>query len=353
MHAVFVFGTRPEGIKCLPVVRALQERGARVSIVNTRQHTEMLDGVLSAFGRAADVTLSDLHHQRSMCDLLAHVMRELPSHLHTLSPDIVLVQGDTLSAYAGALCAFLSQIPVGHIEAGLRTGNVRAPYPEEALRRSITPFSTYHFAPTREALDHLKREGAEGEVHLVGNPVADALRYFCPPRAHSPTRVIVTVHRRESAGEGHRNILSAVRTLAEQHPELDFICPMHKSVQVRAAFVLLDGVENITVSEPLPPDALYRHLAEARLVLTDSGGLTEEAALLGIPTVILRDTTERESELTLSYIRLGTTATHRILTVAEQLLNAPVPPIPDHAFSSPASRIAEILCQKYCEIVEI
>ncbi len=346
MHAVFVFGTRPEGIKCLPVVRALEERGVRVSIVNTRQHTEMLDSVFSTFGRSPDVTLSDLHKERSMCELLAHMLNELPIHLRAIAPDIILVQGDTLSAYAGALCAFLSEIPVGHIEAGLRTGNVHAPYPEEALRRSITPFAAFHFAPTREALDYLMREGAEGEIALVGNPVADALRHLCPPRAQNPGTVLVTVHRRESGGEGHRKILWAVRTLAERHPELRFVCPVHKSEQVRAAYAVLENVAGVTLTEPLPPDALYRHLAEARLVLTDSGGLTEESALLGIPTVILRDTTEREQELKLSYIRLGTTIPDCILAAAEQLLNTPMPTIPDHSFHSPATRIAEILCEK-------
>lgn len=343
MHAAFVFGTRPEGIKCLPVSSQLEARGARVTIIHTRQHTEMLDSVFSVFGRMADVTLSDLPRGRTMCDLLAHLLAELPRLLQALSPDVVLVQGDTLSAYAGALCAFLSQIPVGHIEAGLRTGDVRAPYPEEALRRSITPFASYHFAPTRAALDHLEREGAEGTLALVGNPVADALAYLCPPRVQNPTTVLVTLHRRESRGEGHRRILSAVRTLAQRYPALSFLCPVHQSAEVRAAFSLLRGVGNITFSDPLPPDALYRHLAAARLVLTDSGGLTEEAALLGIPTVVLRDVTEREEELTLPYIRLGTSDPQRILATAEQLLRDEMPRIPSLTQPSPSARIADIL----------
>lgn len=345
MRTLFVLGTRPEGIKCLPVVSALEKRGVETFVLCTRQHTEMLSEVFSAFGRSADLSLPEPPSDRSLPELLTHILSWLPVALARLSPDLVLVQGDTLSAYAGALCAFLSGISVAHIEAGLRTGDPKNPFPEEALRRMIAPLCAIHFAPTEAARDHLLAEGYTEGVHLVGNTVADALVRFCPHAPNVSDEVLITVHRRETLGTPQREIFRAVAALAARHPEFHFLFPMHKSPAVRKnALEILSGIPNLTLSEPLPIDVFYDRLARARLVLTDSGGVTEEAALLGIPTVILRDTTEREEELAHPFVRLVGTKPRSILTVAEHLLAArrPTPRLLEGR--SPSARIAEILC---------
>ena len=344
MRTLFVFGTRPEGIKCLPVVSALEKRGVETFVLSTRQHAEMLDEVFLAFGRGADLALPPLARDRSLCELLSHILSHLPPVLSRLSPDLVLVQGDTLSAYAGALSAFLSEIPVAHIEAGLRTGDTQNPFPEEAMRRMIAPLSTLHFAPTEAARDHLFAEGYTEGVYLVGNTVADALARFCPHTSRPSDEVLITVHRRETLGATQCEIFRAIASLARRHPELHFLFPMHKSPAVRVrATEILSGIPNLTLREPLPIDVFYERLAASSLVLTDSGGVTEEAALLGIPTAILRDTTEREAELSLPFVRLAGTKPCSVLSVAEHLLSAfrkaprllPTP--------SPSARIAEIL----------
>ena len=344
MRTLFVLGTRPEGIKCLPVVFALEERGGETFVLSTRQHTEMLDEVFTLFGRGADLALPPLPEDRSLCELLSHILHHLPPVLARLSPDLVLVQGDTLSAFAGALSAFLLGIPVAHIEAGLRTGDVKNPFPEEAMRRMICPLSTLHFAPTEAARNHLLSEGCTEGVYLVGNTVADALTRFCPHSLHSSDEVLVTVHRRETLGATQRDIFRAISALAARHPECHFLFPMHKSPAVReGAKEILSPLPNLTLCEPLPIDVFYDRLAAARLVLTDSGGVTEEAALLGIPTAILRDTTERESELALPFVRLAGTRPRSILAVAEHLLSAFAPAPRLLHSSSPSARIAEIL----------
>lgn len=313
-HFLFVFGTRPEAIKLFPLARELREREARVTLLSTAQHTDLLADVIHAFGIAPDLTLPPLAKGRTLSELIRRILALLPRYLDSLAPDAVIVQGDTASAFAGALVGFLSGVRVIHIEAGLRTYDTSSPYPEESFRRAIAAFASVHFAPSEYAHAHLIAEGVSGEIYTVGNTVMDALRLLCPPRRSSEQPyAILTTHRRESEGAGRESIFRAVRRLAARYPEFSFVYPVHKSEATAAlAEQMLGGVKNITLSPPLTTDAFYRLLSGAHLILTDSGGLSEEGAALGIPTLVLREKTEREAELYAGKITLVDTDEERI-----------------------------------------
>ena len=313
-HFLFVFGTRPEAIKLFPLARVLRARGARVTLLATAQHTDMMADVVDAFGISPDLTLSPLPKGRTLTELIRQILAMLPRYLTSLTPDAIVVQGDTASAFAGALVGFLSGVRVIHIEAGLRTYDTTSPFPEEAFRRAIATFASVHFAPSEYAHAHLLAEGVSGEIYTVGNTVLDALAALCPPRCPTANPyAILTTHRRESAGEGREAIFRAVRRLAARYRDFSFIYPVHKSESIAAlAEQMLGGVPNITLSPPVPPDAFYRLLAGARLILTDSGGLSEEGAALGIPTFVLREKTEREAELLTGRLTLVGTDEERI-----------------------------------------
>ena len=349
-HFLFVFGTRPEAIKLFPLARELRERGARVTLLATAQHTDLLADVINAFGIAPDLTLPPLPKGRTLTELVRRILALLPRYLKSLSPDAVVVQGDTASAFAGALVGFLSGVRVVHVEAGLRTYDTASPFPEESFRRAIATFATVHFAPNEYAHAHLVAEGVSGEIYTVGNTVLDALRTLCPPRCPSEhPYAILTTHRRESEGEGREAIFRAVRRLAARYPKFFFIYPVHKSeATAYLAVQMLGDVENITLSEPLSPDAFYRLLVGAHLILTDSGGLSEEGAALQIPTFVLREKTEREAELYSGKITLVGTDEERIYRAVGTAIEKG--PIATEAavgqFDSPSERIADILLEE-------
>ena len=297
----FILGTRPEAIKLLPLYAALSDRKNECVLVSTSQHGEMLRGVFSDFGIYPDITLPDACG--SLMSRLAAYTLHLEGVLLDTSPDAVIVEGDTLSAYSGALAAFLSGAFVYHVEAGLRTYDIHSPYPEEFIRRSIAAMATLHFAPDETARINLICEGVpESDVFVTGNTVVDAISRLAPSAAVVEDKIIFTMHRRESEG-AYYDIFAAVVRFAKDNPSVKILYPLHPRVRsfIPESFASLP---NIIVSEPLSPRSFYSELITASLALTDSGGVIEECAALGVPTLVLRDKCERCSEISSGRARL-------------------------------------------------
>jgi UDP-N-acetylglucosamine 2-epimerase (non-hydrolysing) len=308
IRVLSVLGTRPEAIKLAPVVRALAARpGEFESLVcSTGQHREMLDQVFETFGLAPDRELALMRDSQRPSELTARILQTLPSVLHELRPDLVLVQGDTMTAFAAAFCAHLERIAVGHVEAGLRTGDRFNPFPEEMNRRLVTPIARIHFAPTGPARDALLAEGVDpSTIHLTGNTAIDALQLtlradyrFCDSRlaALDPSRrlVLVTTHRRESFGAPLQSICRALRELTLAREDCDFVLPMHPNPIVRETLrATLAGLPRMHLIEPVEYREFCHLMARAHLILTDSGGIQEEAPALDVPVLVMRETTER------------------------------------------------------------
>ena len=298
----------------------------------TAQHREMLDGVLSVFGVAPDYDLDIMRPGQTLADITSRVLSGLGGVFASARPDLVLVHGDTTTTFAAALAAFYAKIPCGHVEAGLRTFDRWSPYPEEMNRRLAGQLCTLHFAPTARNAENLRREGVEGGVFVTGNTVIDALAYtargegFSSPQLRaldfSGRRVIaLTCHRRENYGRPMENIFAAVREIAERHPEVLIVYPVHLSPAVReCAGRLLGGVANIALIEPLDAVDMHRLMARSYLVMTDSGGIQEEAPALGKPVLVLRRETERPEAVEAGTVALAGTETADIVRLAETLL---------------------------------
>jgi UDP-N-acetylglucosamine 2-epimerase (non-hydrolysing) len=337
IRVLSVFGTRPEAIKMAPVVHALQSDPTRFEsvICVSAQHRAMLDQVLGVFGLLADHDLDLMTAGQSPADVAARVLERLPRLLREIRPDVLLVQGDTMTTFAAAFAAYLQKIPSGHIEAGLRTGNRYQPFPEEMNRVLTTRLASIHFAPTPQARDALLREGVPaGDVHLTGNTVIDALlrtvrhdySFRCPELASLDPRrrlVLITTHRRESFGAPLRSTCAAIRELAERFPDLQFVLPVHPNPEVK------ETVERLLCDLPgmylIPPvDYLeFVHLINrAYLVLTDSGGVQEEAPSLGKPVLVLREVTERPEGVAAGTAVVVGTDRERIVGVASELLTS-------------------------------
>lgn len=302
---MLVFGTRPDAVKMCPLLLELRSRNHfnTVALV-TGQHRSMLDGVLRAFSVTPDCDLGVMREEQSLFDVTSAVMDGMRRALASVRPDAVLVHGDTSTAFAAALACFYENVPVFHVEAGLRTYDVRAPYPEEFNRRAVSLISRYDFAPTERARDNLIREGKRAEdVFVTGNTAVDALRYTvrrdythpCLEWAGNDRVVLLTTHRRESLGEPMREALGAIRAVIEEREDVKVIFPVHCNPAVRAAARdVLEGCERVMLTEPLDVVDFHNILARSYLVLTDSGSVQEEAAALGKPTLVLRGKTERQ-----------------------------------------------------------
>jgi len=292
-----------------PVLSALGRRpGVELRVCASGQHRELLEPLERLFGLRPDLDLRLMRPGQSLNGLLSEALSVFDRVLADEAPDWLLVQGDTTTALAGALAAFHRQVRVGHVEAGLRTGDLGRPFPEELNRRAVDLLAQAHFAPTPRAVSALQAEGAAPErIHLVGNTVVDALlglRPGLPPTAQR-REVLVTVHRRESFGEPLRRIFAALRRLAERYPEVLWIYPVHPNPNVDGpARELLAGLPNLELHEPFDYPRLLEQLARCRLVLTDSGGLQEEAPVLGKPVLVLRETTERPEGVEAGVARL-------------------------------------------------
>jgi UDP-N-acetylglucosamine 2-epimerase (non-hydrolysing) len=339
LRVLSVFGTRPEAVKMAPVVRALaQTPGIQSAVCVTAQHREMLDQVLSAFDIHPDVDLDLMRPKQSLGGLTAEILTSLEPVYAEQRPDWVLVQGDTTTVLAAALLAFYHHIRVGHVEAGLRTNDRRQPFPEEINRRVAGGLADLHFAPTEASRQNLLAENIpESQVVVTGNPAIDALHYITalpsPPAAErllakmgvapgGRQLVLVTAHRRENFGAPLEEICAALRELAERYPQrLALLYAVHLNPNVQEpVYRLLADVPNITLTPPLDYLPMAHLLQRAHLVLTDSGGLQEEATSLGKPTLVLREVTERPEGVEAGVLKLVGTQRERILAEASRLL---------------------------------
>lgn len=329
-----VFGTRPEGIKMAPVVLALRARPEiETQVVVTGQHREMLDQVMGYFGISADEDLDIMRDKQSLTDITVRTLTGLEGVLEKRRPHILLVQGDTSTAFVAALAAFYHKIPVGHIEAGLRTDDKYNPFPEEMNRRLISSLGDLHFAPTREAFDNLMTCGTDREnVCLTGNTVVDALQLILEKRPVEPPAgladrpagrrmLFVETHRRENLGEPMRNICRALKRIVSAYPDTEIVFSVHKNPLVReVVFGELEGTDRITLLEPVDYPVMISLMKRSYFVLTDSGGLQEEAPSLGSPVLILRENTERPEGVRAGNSKLVGTDSDRIFSAACELL---------------------------------
>ena len=295
---IAVFGTRPDAVKMCPLVLELKKRESlEVKVCLTGQHREMLDSVTDVFGVKADYDLSVMGKAQTLSEITTKIIDGITPIFENEKPDLVLVHGDTTTALAAALAAFYLKIPVGHVEAGLRTHRIDSPYPEEFNRRAVSLISTLDFAPTEAARENLVGEGKDPDfIFVTGNTVIDALKYTVKEARNNPDGrlVLLTAHRRENIGEGMRNIFSAVKRVAQKYDDIKIVYPMHPNPAVRKiAQEILGGCDRVVLIEPLDLAEFHTLLAQSYCVLTDSGGVQEEAAALGKPCLVLRDTTER------------------------------------------------------------
>ena len=318
-RVMVVMGTRPEAIKLAPVVLALRASSMFEPLVAvTAQHREMLDQVLELFELSADHDLDIIRPRQSLSEVTVRALSGLSPILHDERPDAVVVQGDTTTTFVGALAAFYEQIPVVHVEAGLRTGDPHSPFPEEINRRLTSQLTSLHLAPTTTSRDNLRRENVDPERVLVtGNTVIDALLWTVDRRVdygdpaldgvddHPGPVLLVTAHRRESWGAGMANIGAALAEIARARPDLLVVFPIHKNPVVRDAIVpLVAGLENVRIIEPLAYGGFARLMERSTVILTDSGGVQEEGPSLGKPVLVMRDTTERPEAIEAGTARL-------------------------------------------------
>lgn len=310
-----VFGTRPEAVKMCPVVLELKKKaGVAVKVCVTGQHKEMLQQVLDLFEVIPDYNLNIMKESQTLFDITVLVLEKLGKILESESPDIVLVHGDTSTAFAAALACFYMKIPVGHVEAGLRTKDIYSPYPEEFNRQAISIISKYNFAPTEEAKKNLINEGKQqNTIYVTGNTVIDALKvtvnhnYMHPliDWAKGSRLILLTVHRRENMGEKFFQMLEAIKETLEQFKDIKVIYPVHMNPAIhKAAYEVFGNYERVKLVEPLNVLDFHNIMARAYLILTDSGGVQEEASAFGKPVLVMRNTTERPEGVKAGILRL-------------------------------------------------
>jgi len=352
---LLVFGTRPEAIKMCPLVKEFQKHpdDFRTIVCVTGQHREMLDQVLTIFDVKPDYDLDLMKPGQDLYDLTARVLTGMRDVLKIVKPDVVLVHGDTTTSTASALAAFYQQIPVGHVEAGLRTRNIYSPWPEEINRQITGRIATYNFSPTSLSADNLKEEKAIGEIFVTGNTVIDALHMVVEKLKNDKNLanaqnellasagydvnrliggrklVLITGHRRENFGDGFINICNAIMTLKEKYQDVDFVYPMHLNPNVRKPIHEvfgqdLNGLGNMFFIEPLQYVQFVYLMEKSTIVLTDSGGIQEEAPGLGKPVLVMRDTTERPEALSSGTVHLVGTDYDRIVNEVSMLLDDPL-----------------------------
>lgn len=351
-NIMMVFGTRPEAIKMCPLVKKLQEQSScfKTIVCVTGQHREMLDHVLTFFDVKPDFDLDIMKPGQDLTDVTSRVLLGMRDVFKVCHPDIVLVHGDTTTSTAAAIAAFYQRIPVGHIEAGLRTGNIYSPWPEEMNRQITGRISSYNFSPTSVSEMNLKLENVHGEIFVTGNTVIDALHYVVKKlnnnvelaesvkeslaeagydisRVDSGKRlVLITGHRRENFGDGFINIVSAIKELSQLYPNVDFVYPMHLNPNVRKPIHMVLGDDlnkqsNLFFIEPLQYIEFVYLMEKSTLVLTDSGGIQEEAPGLGKPVLVMRDTTERPEALSSGTVHLVGTDFDKIINEVRTLLD--------------------------------
>ena len=312
---MLVFGTRPEAIKMCPLVNELKTRKNIETVVCvTGQHRQMLDQVLDAFGVIPDYDLSIMKQGQTLFDITAGILNRIKEVLEDVKPDVVLVHGDTSTTFVTALACFYMQIPVGHVEAGLRTYNIYSPYPEEFNRQAVGIIAKYNFSPTELSRQNLLNEGKAPEtIYVTGNTAIDALKttvredYEHPELewARDSRLIMITAHRRENLGEPMHNMFRAIRRVMNEHPDVKALYPIHMNPVVRkAAEEELGGLDRIHILEPLEVLDCHNIMAKSYMILTDSGGIQEEAPSLGKPVLVMRDTTERPEGIKAGTLKL-------------------------------------------------
>jgi UDP-N-acetylglucosamine 2-epimerase (non-hydrolysing) len=330
-----IFGTRPEAIKMAPVMKELKKYPALISseICVTAQHRQILDQVLDLFSLRPDFDLDLMEEDQHLAEISARGLDKLDRLLRERKPELVLIQGDTTTAFITALAAFYNRVKVAHIEAGLRSYDKENPFPEEVNRRLISGLADLHFAPTEQARKNLLQEGiADDRISVTGNPVIDALLGIAKKRERFPDRfleelkdkvILLTAHRRESFGRPLRNICLAAKEIALSHPEVKIIYPVHLNPNVqKVVFPLLQGIPNLHLISPLNYEAFVHLMKKSYLILTDSGGIQEEAPSLGKPVLVLREVSERPEVVEVGAARLVGTGKKRIVQEAERLLDS-------------------------------
>ncbi len=328
---MLVFGTRPEAIKMCPLVNELKTRKNIETVVCvTGQHRQMLDQVLNAFNVVPDYDLAIMKTGQTLFDVTVNILERIKAVLEEVKPDVVLVHGDTSTTFVTALAAFYMQIPVGHVEAGLRTYNIYSPYPEEFNRQAVGIVAKYNFAPTEMSRQNLISEGKHAEnIYVTGNTAIDALKttvresYTHPELdwAEGSRLIMITAHRRENLGEPMHHMFRAIRRIIEEHPDVKAIYPIHMNPVVRkAAEEELGGCDRIRIIEPLEVLDFHNFLARSYMILTDSGGIQEEAPSLGKPVLVMRDTTERPEGIKAGTLKLVGTDEEVIYTNFKELL---------------------------------
>ena len=371
VKVLLVFGTRPEAIKMCPLVLELRRHPTFQPIVCvTGQHREMLDQVLACFGVVPDYDLAIMQPGQTLFDITTRILTGMKRVLEEERPAVVLVHGDTSTAFAAGLAAFYLQIPIGHVEAGLRTYDITAPFPEEFNRQAVDSFSHWYFAPTESARQALLREGKCADlIFVTGNTSIDALRQTVRPDYTHPEQdwatangsrfVLLTAHRRENLGEPMRHIFRGIRRVLEEHPEVRVLYPIHKNPLVRQTAEEIFGSESrLRLMEPLDVLDFHNFMAAADLILTDSGGIQEEAPALGKPVLVLRNTTERPEGVAAGTLKLVGTTEEGVYQAFRQLLEDPAEYRRMHTASNPygdgtASRqIADILQRECCTEAE-
>ncbi|SMC59989.1 UDP-N-acetylglucosamine 2-epimerase (non-hydrolysing) [Oscillospiraceae bacterium] len=357
---MLVFGTRPEAIKMCPLVNELKKRESLQTIVCvTAQHRQMLDQVLKNFQVVPDYDLDIMKDKQTLFDISISILEKIKAVLEKEKPDIVLVHGDTSTSFITALACFYMMIPVGHVEAGLRTYNIYSPYPEEFNRQAVGIISKYNFAPTGLASEHLISEGKDpSTIYITGNTVIDAMRYTVQEDYHHPEldwaegskMILITAHRRENLGEPMHHMFKAIRRVLDEHPDCKAIYPIHMNPTVReAALQELGNCDRIHIIEPIDVFDCHNFEARAYLCLTDSGGIQEECPSYGVPVLVMRDTTERPEGVTAGTLRLVGTDEETIYSAFKELLenedsyNAMSHSCNPYGDGNACSRIADIL----------
>ena len=337
VRVMTIFGTRPEAIKMAPLVKELGARGDIESLCCvTAQHRQMLDSVLNIFGITPDFDLNVMEPRQTLSTITTKCLLGMEGVLQRVRPDLVLVHGDTSTTFAGALAAFYQQIAVGHVEAGLRTGDKYSPFPEEMNRKLVGDIADLHFCPTVQNQKNLAAEGIEEGVFITGNTVIDALKTTVEKDYHFTTKllneldyegrrvILVTCHRRENYGEPMEHIMTALRRIAETHPESELVYPVHLSPAVReAAGKYLSGHPRIHLIDPLDVEEMHNLMARCAFVMTDSGGLQEEAPALGKPVLVLRRETERPEAVEAGTVRIAGTEEESVFRMGSELLERP------------------------------
>lgn len=332
IRVLTIFGTRPEAIKMAPLVKELESRESIESIVCvTAQHREMLDQVLKAFSITPDYDLNIMHQGQTLADITTRALVGLQDVIREVKPDIVLVHGDTTTTFAGALAAFYNQVTIGHVEAGLRTYNKYSPYPEEINRQMVGTMCDLHFAPTEKSADNLLNEGKKREsIFITGNTAIDAMSHTVREDYHhevldwvgNDRMVLLTAHRRENLGEPMYHIFRAVRRIVEEFPDVKVVYPIHMNPVVRKiAGETLGNIDRVRLIEPLEVVDFHNFINKSYLILTDSGGIQEEAPTLGKPVLVLRDTTERPEGIEAGTLKMAGTEEETIYVMTKELLS--------------------------------